>query len=323
MRARNRGLLFLAILLLLLFSIAAEPVNAQGDGRRFFPETGHWVVGDFLEYYERLPNPEYIYGYPITDEVVDQITGLTVQYFQRARFEYHPEYPPGQQVLITPLGQKLLRVGVPLDTGVENPACRTVPDNPYGPHYVCYSFLDFYLENGGLQQFGYPISGLELHGERVMQYFEFARIEWHPERRTGSRITLSNLGEVYYREYGLKNSLPTTLENNLPEQPVVLNLRAYAFSKHAVLATGDSQTVFVTVYDQNLIPVPQAQVNIIVKYPSGESEPYLVGTTDQSGLVTYTFTVKNAGKLGVVELVVVVNYGPLSKTTRTSFRTWW
>ena len=32
------------------------------------------------------------FGYPISEPFIDPHTGLSVQYFERARFEYHPEH---------------------------------------------------------------------------------------------------------------------------------------------------------------------------------------------------------------------------------------
>ena len=32
-----------------------------------------------------------MFGYPISEPFVDPTTGYTIQYFERARFEYHPE----------------------------------------------------------------------------------------------------------------------------------------------------------------------------------------------------------------------------------------
>ena len=53
----------------------------------YFPQTGHWLGHGFLHYWSQfgdLPT----FGYPISEEVVEN--GLTVQYFERARFEWHP-----------------------------------------------------------------------------------------------------------------------------------------------------------------------------------------------------------------------------------------
>jgi predicted metalloprotease len=72
-----------------------------------FPETGKRVGGRFLEYWQQnggLPQQ----GYPISDEFVEvsELNGqpYTVQYFERAVFEYHPENPPPHDVLLSQLG---------------------------------------------------------------------------------------------------------------------------------------------------------------------------------------------------------------------------
>lgn len=66
-----------------------------GDpGRLFFPETGHSLAYGFKEYWEQHGGL-YVFGYPISEEFQERNpdTGqtYTVQYFERARFEWHPE----------------------------------------------------------------------------------------------------------------------------------------------------------------------------------------------------------------------------------------
>jgi hypothetical protein len=77
-----------------------------------FPETGHYVGGGFLDYW-RANGGLMRQGYPISDEFdeVSDIDGntYTLQYFERAVMEYHPENPPGQRVLLSLLGVQRLR----------------------------------------------------------------------------------------------------------------------------------------------------------------------------------------------------------------------
>jgi hypothetical protein len=49
-----------------------------------------------------------LFGYPISKAVVDPETGRTVQYFERARFEYYPDSTAPGGVLLTRLGHALL-----------------------------------------------------------------------------------------------------------------------------------------------------------------------------------------------------------------------
>ncbi|MDQ2806017.1 MAG: hypothetical protein M3Z04_03720 [Chloroflexota bacterium] len=68
--------------------------HVNTDRARLFPETGHTVGGDFRLYWEAHGGLAQ-QGYPISEEFQERnaLNGqtYTVQYFQRAVFEYHPE----------------------------------------------------------------------------------------------------------------------------------------------------------------------------------------------------------------------------------------
>jgi hypothetical protein len=80
-------------------------------GLRYFGETGHGVRTPFLEFWE-IKGGLPILGYPIGDEVQEMLPDdkqlHIVQYFERGRLEYHPEYAgkPGE-VQIGLLGSAL------------------------------------------------------------------------------------------------------------------------------------------------------------------------------------------------------------------------
>jgi N-acetylmuramoyl-L-alanine amidase len=57
---------------------------------RYFPETGHYIGGGFRGYWEAEENALEYFGYPISEEFSDPETGITVQWFERARFEWQP-----------------------------------------------------------------------------------------------------------------------------------------------------------------------------------------------------------------------------------------
>jgi len=74
------------------------------DGR-WFTETGCHVGGAFWAYWRErggLPN----FGYPLTNERDE--SGMTVQYFERAVFEWHPHNPDPYKVLLRRLGADAL-----------------------------------------------------------------------------------------------------------------------------------------------------------------------------------------------------------------------
>src|SRR5262249_17023752 len=78
----------------LLPSAARTADDPATTGRSYFPETGHTLGGAFRDYWRSnggLP----AFGFALTEEFVqkapDSPQGYTVQYFERQRFEYHPE----------------------------------------------------------------------------------------------------------------------------------------------------------------------------------------------------------------------------------------
>src|SRR4051812_35467671 len=71
-------------------------VDAQPAGR-YFPETQHWVRGSFLQYWDAHGGLAQ-QGFPLSEEFTEVSTldgkAHTVQYFERAVFEHHPENAP-------------------------------------------------------------------------------------------------------------------------------------------------------------------------------------------------------------------------------------
>lgn len=78
-------------------------VASTGD-TTYFAETGHALKGVFNSYWRRNGGLA-IFGYPISAEFDEQ--GHRVQYFERARFEYHPEHSGTRyEVLLGQLGSQ-------------------------------------------------------------------------------------------------------------------------------------------------------------------------------------------------------------------------
>jgi hypothetical protein len=311
--------IFITTILLLGGFVGWQSTYAQTKEPQYFPETGHRLTGEFYNAYYNVRNPLLLFGYPITEAYLDETTGRVVQYFQRARFELHPELPAGQRVVLSDVGEYLYEPGPILPIPESGQACRYFPQTG---HRICYSFLDFYNANGGVAQFGYPISDFENHNDRIVQYFQRARFEWHPEFPNGQRVTLTNLGRQYFdaRKEERQRLNPVNDSNNL--LPTILNLQVRAFTRSAVTSTSGSQSIFVIVQDQTNTPVPNAQVVVITSMPSGEQGRYILPLTDERGISEYTFNFKS-DKLGVAKIWVVATYGNLQQQTVTSFRIWW
>ncbi|CAA9562169.1 MAG: hypothetical protein AVDCRST_MAG18-1176 [uncultured Thermomicrobiales bacterium] len=89
----------------------ADPPAAQAPGARYFSATGHNLGGSFRAYWEANGDLAQ-FGYPLTEEITERLEDgneYRVQYFERARFEHHPENPdPQYQVLLGQFGRRIL-----------------------------------------------------------------------------------------------------------------------------------------------------------------------------------------------------------------------
>lgn len=89
------------------FSLAAPLEQAAQPNCQTFPETRQTVCGRFLRYWQENGGLRQ-QGYPISAEFRERsdLNGqtYTVQYFERAVFELHPENQPPNDVLLSQLG---------------------------------------------------------------------------------------------------------------------------------------------------------------------------------------------------------------------------
>jgi hypothetical protein len=304
--------------ILVLFGVLIQPISgltqAQEGNSLFFAETGHSVSGDFLRYYQANTNAEQVFGYPITDAFTDVRSGRLIQYFTRARFEFHPENPDGQRVRLSPLGKNLYQPSRKLEIFTPM-GCRAFPNGLA----ICYDFLDFYETNGGEAVFGPPISGFEYLNDRIVQHFQNARFEWHPNNPVGSKVVLANLGRVYFDFIGEDSArlLPSRSDAIVP----VLRIQARAFVWKAVTQPDDVQAVYVTVQDQTLSPVQDAIAMVTIYFPNGSPRSVSL-PTNQNGVVVIPFEVTNQPPGSLVLVHVEVYYQGITSSAITSFRIW-
>jgi hypothetical protein len=185
-----------------------------GSGSHTFAETGKTVDGRFWEVWQggrSYDDSLYINGLPLTDKHDE--TSLTdgkiykVQWFERARFEEHPENQAPYDVLLGLLGAIAAQ-------GRQEPAFQPVanPNNglqwfPQTKHTLGdlsdggRAIAAFWTRLGGLKQFGFPLSQPFQETNRdngksyLVQYFERQRFEYHPENKgTRYEVLLGRLG---------------------------------------------------------------------------------------------------------------------------------
>jgi len=295
---------------------------AQTPEPQEFPDSGYTVSGPFLTFYRSLPDPYVLLGHPISDADTDTVTGLEVQYFQRARLELHPEAPAGQQVQLSNLGELLYTPGAPLaEVRNSGPACRKFDTG----HNVCYAFLQFYDAFQGDLYFGNPISDVEMANGRMVQYFENVRLEWRGEVVNGRHVGLSDMGRFHYDlvRGGVHEYKPPPPGDIIGGPAASLQLRA--FVRHSLLNPNSQQTLYIVVQDQKLRPVRNAAISVTVTLPDGSVQSYRPPNTDADGISIFTF---NIGSIEVKEIVqvsvsAVLPEAQLEQKTSTWFRIWW
>jgi hypothetical protein len=101
-------------------------VSSAPSGCLYFKETGHSLCGDFMSYwnsngleFDGKSGKSYaeslaLFGYPISEPKMEtNSSGDTVmtQWFERARFEFHPNNPVQSRVLLGRLGFEVMNAG--------------------------------------------------------------------------------------------------------------------------------------------------------------------------------------------------------------------
>ena len=191
---------------------ALDPVSDPSQaGVLWFAQTGHTLSLGFRAYWEANGGLAQ-FGYPLSEEFQEFVpsakSAYTVQYFERNRFEWHPENAgTSSEFLLGRLGSDLTAGAVfPL-----SPPFGSDSTHRYFPetgHSLGGAFLNYWNAHGGLAIYGFPISEeiLEQLGDGrvyLVQYFERNRFELHPEHRgTPDEVQLGRLGVDLLRNRG-------------------------------------------------------------------------------------------------------------------------
>jgi hypothetical protein len=188
---------------LLPYATAARQTGPQAV---YFSATGHTLDNrhGFLDYW-RANGQTARFGLPITATIEE--AGRPVQYFERARMEYHAD---AGRVMLGLLGRELT-AGQAFPVGPVAPG-RVFPETGYT---VFGKFRQYWQQWGGLASFGYPISEsfvttLADGSTRAVQWFERGRLEYVPEavhpfyreRREANNTHMLALGEMRVGDVG-------------------------------------------------------------------------------------------------------------------------
>ncbi len=184
-----------------LLQLAATTYNTDSNANRLcFAVTNQCIGGQFLARW-RASGGLAINGYPLSAEFRQQLEdGKTylVQYFERVRMEYHAENAPPQDVLLGQFGRSILAGANGAPTSAVSPREGFV-HFAETQHNAAPDFFAYWQANGGLAQFGYPLTEeftqkLPDGKEYTVQYFERARFERHPENQAPFTILLGQFG---------------------------------------------------------------------------------------------------------------------------------
>jgi hypothetical protein len=81
--------------------------------------------------------------------------------------------------------------------------------------------------------------------------------------------------------------------------------------------------VYVTVEDQNNVPIEDAKITGSVLLPNSLVVPLNLGPTDEDGVSKASFTVQAGDQTGMATVVIEVQKDGAKETFRTSFRIWY
>ena len=220
-------LIVLAAFASLLIPIAI--VGAEPPATVYFSQTGHHVGAPFLKHWRQhggLP----VFGYPLTEPMQEKSTldgkTYTVQYFERARLEAHPENNEPWDVILGQLGRHASERIVGNKAFDPVLTAQAVDEsNVYfaeSKHTLQGDFLQYWRKNGDLALFGYPISEQFVEKSAydgkpyTVQYFERYRLELHPDNQPPFNIELGQLGRQYIEQQRIVIT-PVPRQANAPD----------------------------------------------------------------------------------------------------------
>ncbi len=305
------------------------------------------IGGGFRAYWEQNGGLA-TFGYPLTAEFSEPTPDgtYTTQYFERARFEYHPENPLEYQVQLGRLGAELYSSILPIPD-FPQPGCRYFPETGYNlcePFFTKWSSVGDKPGAGNLELYGLPISPLQLksdaNGNTIsVQWFERARFELH----NSNEILLGLLGREILAEGELPAptpepfpqptpeplpeptpALPEPIEAPFPNRPCHVNVPVpvagiQAWATLPEVGPPYDEVICVRLIVDGAPAAYTAFVNIYRHNPDGRVIPGIGHTTGGDGTTGFIFYVGDLPINATVPVEVIATFEGREYRTWTSF----
>lgn len=344
---RTRCQDFTRVLLLVLVPLMAMLARPAGIARAeeplCFPEQAPAVTaclsGPFRAFWEAHGGSR-VFGYPLTDAAAQTTANGTfiTQYFERARFELHPENAPPYAVLLGRLGAEQLSLnsaerGVPGDA--TDGACQLWGETERS---VCGPFLATWQSNGiqldddpaindaeRMALWGLPLTNvlvtLSETGTLRTQWFERARFE---QQADGS-ITVGRLGSELLDQPAQTPPEPTPVVPAEPAQPVAPPVPSVPFPSIPCNANVPTPAEGLQVWMADPNPPREADavacvrlilggeaINganaIVYRYIGSERRPSIPQSTGMDGVASFIFYIRDLPVGAATPIEALVTY---------------
>jgi hypothetical protein len=336
----RRLLLILCVIVPLL--AAAAPASAADDKRVCFPQVPNCIEFRFREFWNDNGGLA-VFGLPLTADENETVGDqkYKVQYFERARLEYHKGDPEPYDMLLGRLGADRL--------AAQGRDWQTFPKgDPKAPHYfaetghaIAPQFWGFWSRNGlefdgnkraksmaeSLALFGFPISEAQMEpgsdgNMYLTQWFERARFEYHPENKAPYDVLLGLLGADVLRD---KQAKPEPSDGpgaaiGCPENALPVAEGAQAWMANTRPAAPDTNNTLCARLTIGGASVAGAEVSAVVHFNYGDVR---IGpaTTGADGQAQIDFNIGKARHRSVVAVEVQVKAADGTvHTALTNFR---
>jgi hypothetical protein len=210
----SRGIVVVAAVLSVV-SAGFTPTAKANELFLYFPETGHYVDGVWLDFFNAHGGKDVL-GAPRTEDYY-RLNRLA-QYFQTIRLEWDCGADGKQTCILHPgtLGEEVTGMKVDLTPDRLGPGVQTADGLAFSEtnHFVRGDFLTLFDKLGGLDFFGYPLTDQEQESGNTVQWFQRAKMELSPD----GQVRLAPIGD-YYIDVLQKVPLVDTLRYKAPETP--------------------------------------------------------------------------------------------------------